>query len=467
MTTSLTGTPKARKLWLAALGELQLQMTRPSFATWLKDTQGTAVSDSELVVGVPDTFVAEMLERRMHSLISETVARVNGRPIEVRYSVTADGETWTSNGRRPHPETGPPTPPDPDPARREPAAAPPSHRAIPLNARYNFDAFVVGKSNELAHAAALAVAERPGVLYNPLTIYSGVGLGKTHLLHAIGHRARSLGRSPTYVTTEEFTNEYIRAIREGRTEEFRDRYRSSDLLMLDDIQFLIGKEQTQEGFFHTFNSLHTANKQIVITSDRPVSSLGLLEDRIRSRLAGGLVADIQPPDLETRIAIILTKIEQSGRNIGPDIASFLAERIHTNIRELEGCFNRVLAYADLTRRQITRELVSNIIADSLTTAKRRAAPPETIVDAVADYFSLDTDAIRGPRGRKNVALARQVAMYIIKEETNLGPTAIGRALGGKDHSTVIKNCAKVADMLDSDPTLRRDVHNIREAIAGA
>ena len=469
MTTSLTGTQQARRLWSAVLGELQLQVTRPSFDTWLKNTTGVDASDDELIVGAPDTFVAEMLERRMQPIILEAVERVNKRPTEVRFQVVSSSAGPGFDSSHPTPaDSSPPTPSDPARTRRKPGSANGlSHRTISLNPRYTFESFIVGKSNDLAHAAALAVSERPGITYNPLTIYSDVGLGKTHLLHAIGHMAHRRGLSLIYATTEEFTNEYIRAIREGKTEEFRDRYRSTSILLLDDIQFLIGKEQTQEGFFHTFNFLHTMNNQIVITSDRPVVSLNLLEDRVRSRLAGGLVVDIQPPDLETRYAIIRAKMSRSGRSIGPEAESMLAERIHRNVRDLEGCLNRVLAYSDLTGRPITTGLVKTIIADALTGSRRRAASPDAVVEAVASYYQLDIESLKGPRGRKEVAHARQVAMHLIREETGIGPTAIGRILGGKDHSTVIKNCNKIAAQLDTDPHLRRDILNIRESLSPA
>ena len=468
MTMSPAGTQRAKRLWSAVLGDLEMQVTRPSFDTWLKGTTGMDASEDALVVGAPNTFVAEMLERRMHQLILEAVERVNRRPTEVRFQVVSGADVPEANGGHAPSDASPSSTAELPRRRHESANGNGlSHRTISLNARYTFDSFIVGKSNDLAHAAALAVSDSPGVVYNPLTLYSDVGLGKTHLLHAIGHEARNKGLSLIYATTEEFTNQYIRAIREGRTEEFRDRYRSTNILLLDDIQFLIGKEQTQEGFFHTFNFLHMMNNQIVITSDRPIVSLNLLEDRVRSRLGGGLVVDIQPPDLETRYAIIRAKMTRSGQVIGPDAESLLAERIHRNVRDLEGCLNRVLAYAELTGRPITMPLVKTIIADTLAGSRRRTASPDTIVEAVAAYFQLDIEALKGPRGRKEIAHARQVAMHLIKEETGIGPTAIGRILGGKDHSTVIKNCSKIKSLLDTDPHLRRDILNIRESLSAA
>jgi chromosomal replication initiator protein len=451
-------TQQAKHVWDAVLGELQLQVTRPSYETWLKGTVGVAFEDGEFVVGAPNAFVAEMLEQRMYSLISQAMERVTKRRVDVRFQVLTQGLGTGDWGLGDD---------SPVPSPQSPVPIPQSPRRAALNPRYTFDAFIVGKSNELAHAAALAVSERPGVTYNPLVMYSDVGLGKTHLLHAIGHRVQAGGLSLIYATTEDFTNEYIKAIREGKTEEFRDRYRSADALLLDDIQFLIGKEQTQEGFFHTFNALHMANRQIVITSDRPVTALTLLEDRIQSRLAGGLVVDIQPPDIETRVAILRAKAELMKQEASPEVIQFLAERIHKNIRELEGSFNRVVAYAQLTQRPINLELVKQAIADAISSASAKQVSEDAVLEAVSSYFRIERDELKGQRRDKKTALARQVAMYLLREEANLGLAAIGRVLGGKDHSTVLHGCETIKSKINVDAGLRRDVLNIRETLANS
>ena len=316
-------------IWKAALGELQLQVTRPSYETWLRDTTGVSFGDGEFVVGTPNAFVAEMLEQRMYSLISQVLERITTHKVDVRFQVMDAAAPAETEGKGSSDIGGTAA----STVHQGVVEAPP-YRPISPNRIYTFETFIVGKSNDLAHAAAQAVSERPGQVYNPLVLYADVGLGKTHLLHAIGHRILAQGLSLIYATTEEFTNEYIKAIREGKTEDFRQRYRNADVLLLDDIQFLIGKEQTQEGFFHTFNALHMNNKQIVITSDRPVSALSLLDDRVRSRLAGGLVADIQPPDLETRLAILNAKAQFLGLHVPKQVIEYLGERIHKNIREL-------------------------------------------------------------------------------------------------------------------------------------
>ena len=464
---------KATQLWESVLGDLQLHVTRPSYETWLTDTVGLKYLDGELTVGTPNTFVAEMLEQRMYSLISQAVERIASCQIEVHFQVIH------TNPASPRPDPSPALLADPADSsitlghskpdadnlvKSDPETSSP-HRSSAPTPRYTFDSFIVGKSNELAHAAALAVSDRPGIVYNPLFIYSGVGLGKTHLLHAIGHRIVGRGLSLINTTTEEFTNEYIKAIREGQTEEFRNRYRTADVLLLDDIQFIIGKEQTQEGFFHTFNALHMAGRQIVITSDRPVTALTLLEDRVRSRLAGGLTADIQSPDLETRLAILKAKADETGQQFPDDALQFLAERIHQNIRELEGCLNRVAAFAQLVQRPITLDMVKAAVADALRSPNRRRVTDQTVLDTVASYFSIDLDTLKGRRRDKHTALARQVGMYLLREEGNLPFATIGKILGGKDHTTVIHACQRITERLDIDTHLRQDLMNIREALA--
>lgn len=463
----------APETWQAVLGRLELQIPRSSYKTWLSGTNGVSVSDGEFVVQTPNAFVAEMLDQRMYSLISRCFEGVTGERMEIRFEVASDplplkreahGPGTGSMGTEPLP----PVEPDgvaPQPSRRA------SYRRVGLNALYRFENFIVGSSNNLAHAAAVKVSENPGAAYNPLVIYSGVGLGKTHLMHAIGHQARSASYDVLYSTTEEFTNEYIRAIREGTTEEFRDRYRSTDVLLLDDIQFIIGKEQTQEGFFHTFNALHMAGKQIVITCDRPVSELSLLQDRISSRLAGGLVADIQMPDFETRLAILHAKSEQIGQQFPHSVLEYIAGRVKRNVRELEGSLNIVAAYVGLgslavngkAESKIDFGLIEEALEDALKDSARRVSE-EDVLNAVSRYFSIDKATLRGRKRDKATSHARHVSMYLLREEVQLPLVTIGRVMGGKDHSTVIHACRRIEQQLEADTRLRRDLMNIRESL---
>ena len=450
------------RLWDAALGELQLQVARPAFETWLKDTQGLAYADGEFSVGAPNAFISEMLEQRMYPLIERALERVCGEAVSVQFRVAIPGDDAAQTDEH---AAGDDAPPASEQPAQSPAQNPPPNRsAAALNARYTFDRFIVGKSNELAHAAAQAVADKPGLIYNPLVLYSDVGLGKTHLLHAIGQQALSKRMSLIYATTEEFTNEYISAIREGKTEDFRMRYRSADLLLLDDIQFLIGKEQTQEGFFHTFNALHMSNRQIVITSDRPVTALKVLEDRISSRLSGGLVADIQPPDLETRLAILRAKAEHLRIAVSPDVLELLGGRIFRNIRELEGSLNRVAAYAQLTGRPLDADLVRQVAADAQDAVEQRLPSEREALDAVSAHYGVDIEALRGVKRDKKTALARQVAMYILQEDAHLNSAAIARALD-KKHPTVLHGCKTIKSRQNVDDKLRRDILSIRESLA--
>ena len=444
-------------VWQAVLGELQLCVPKPSYDTWLQGTAGGSFVDGRFTVSTPNAFVSEMLERRMYSVISQAVEKVTGEDVEITFEAGPGAQVSGDPG---------PAAPQQDPAGHVNGDTP-AHRPNPLNTRYTFDHFVVGKSNELAHAAALAVAEDPGRRYNPLFIYSGVGLGKTHLMHAIGDRLAARGIQSIYATTEDFTNEYIQSIRNGTTEAFRDRYRSAGALLLDDIQFIIGKEQTQEGFFHTFNALHLSTKQIVITSDRPASALTLLEDRIRSRLAGGIVVDIQLPDFETRLAILRTKADEAQLTFPGEVLQLLAESVQSNIRELEGHLNRLAAYAELSGQPVSLDMVRRITADSHLYGRPKAVSSDAVVSAVADYFAITEEAITGRRRDKQTAMARHVAMYLLREEANMTATAIGRLLGGKDHSTVLHACSRVTSQMDAEPHLRQDVFNIRASLNAA
>ncbi len=444
---------RGHSVWHSVLGSLQLQVPRPSFDTWLKDTAGFPGEDGSFVVCTPSPFVAEMLERRMYCLIGDALEKITGARPEVRFTVAYSPDRKTVDDRAQNVQ-----PADSD------AEPPPRGRQARLNGNFTFGSFVVGKSNELAHAASMAVAAGPGCTYNPLVIYSGVGLGKTHLLHAIGHRILNQGRKVAYRTTEEFTNEYISAIREKSTDNFREFYRGADALLLDDIQFIIGKEQTQEGFFHTFNALHMANRQVVIASDRPVGSLTLLEDRMKSRLSGGLVVDIQAPDPETRRAILKTKADRSDADIPDEVVDYLADHEYSSIRDLDGHLNRVTAFAQLLSQPVTLDLVQRATAD--LTPRRTATPvtAEHVIECVCGYFGIDVSAVMGRRRDRPTALARQVAMYLAKHDTGLGLTTIGKVMGGRDHSTVSYACSRIAERISHDSSLERDIANIRRSL---
>jgi chromosomal replication initiator protein len=341
-------------------------------------------------------------------------------------------------------------------------SSPESEGSSTLNTKYSFDTFVVGVSNRLAHAASLAVAEKPARAYNPLFIYGGVGLGKTHLLHAIGNECGRRGSQVLYVSSEEFTNDLISAIRSHTTQAFREKYRRIDVLLIDDIQFIAGKESTQEEFFHTFNTLHGQDKQIVISSDRPPKAMVTLEERLRSRFEWGLTVDIQPPDFETRVAVLRSKAERAGRQVPGEVLEAIARRIQSNIRELEGALNRVLALADLINVPLTAGLVEQSLVDMLP--QKRDLIPEQVLQVVADSFGVELDRMLSRERTREVALPRQVAMFLLREEMHISLPQIGNTLGGRDHTTVMYGCEKVADLLERDDRLRRQVVEIRKQL---
>jgi chromosomal replication initiator protein len=333
-----------------------------------------------------------------------------------------------------------------------------------LNYRYTFDAFIVGNSNRLAHAASLAVAEAPGESYNPLFLYGGAGLGKTHLLHAIGHQGVQTGLAVLYVSSEQFTNEIVNAIRYRTTEEFRAKYRSVDILLVDDIQFIAGKESTEEEFFHTFNSLHEMSKQIVICSDRPPKAILSLEERLRSRFEWGLIADIQPPDLETRMAILRVKADLLHYRIPDDIIAYIAGRVQTNIRELEGCLNRLMAYQQLHRTDLTMEIARAAMSSLGDDTRESRLDSKQIAQAVAEYYHISLDAMCGKQRDKHIVMPRQIAMFLIRQETQASLLEIGQLFGGRDHSTVLHACEKIDRAVNINPTLRREIVAIREQL---
>ncbi|TAK31339.1 MAG: chromosomal replication initiator protein DnaA [Chloroflexota bacterium] len=461
---------KTRQIWQAVLGELQLQVTRANYDTWLKETFVVGTEEGTVVVGAPSTFAVEWLENRLHSLVKKTLSTVAGEEMEVRFVVTQDNADAPRSPRqkqrraatRAKETVEEPAPPELTPSRSTGGVIGKPR----LNSRYTFSTFVVGSNNQLAYAAAEAAARSPGQAYNPLFIYGGVGLGKTHLLHAIGHVALQQGALVAYVSSEQFTNDFINAvIRERRGDEFRSRYRSVDLLLVDDVQFIAGKEGTQEEFFHTFNDLHGTNRQIVISSDRPPRSMPLLEDRLRSRFEWGLMADIQPPDFETRVAILRCKAESQETEVPSDVIDFIAHKIQSNVRELEGSLNRVIAQSRLMKMPPTREFAANVLDEVMfSTGRRRILNPQIILQAVARYYSVRLEDLRGSRRHHEVALPRQVAMYLIREETNTSLGEIGQVLGGRDHTTILHGCEKIGKEINANRELRRDIMEIKTAL---
>ena len=449
---------KAEQAWQAALGQLQMEMPKAAYDTWVREAEFIAYEDGAFIIGTHNAYARDWLEGRLTSTVTRILTGIMNRTVSVRFSVWHEPPK-VSNEDSSLVEMDEET---------ETESLSVSEKTIfkseTLNARYSFDNFVVGPSNRLAHAASMAVAEKPAMAYNPLFLYGGVGLGKTHLLHAIGNHCQQRGLQVLYVSSEEFTNDLINAIRTHTTQAFRDKYRRIDVLLIDDIQFIAGKESTQEEFFHTFNTLHGQNKQIVISSDRPPKALVTLEERLRSRFEWGLTADIQPPDFETRLAILRSKAERAGYLLPDGMLEVIARRVQSNIRELEGALTRVMAFADLSGLPVTPQLVESCLADMLP--KRHKVLPEEVVRAVADTFGMTMERMLGRDRSHEVALPRQIAMYLLREESNISLPQIGETLGGRDHTTVMYACDKVADLIERDDRLRRQVIEIREQIYG-
>lgn len=436
----------ASEIWEAALGELQLQVNKPNYQTWFKGTRGLAFDGDQFLLGVPNAFVAEYLEKNQRSLIEKTLIGLTHRGVSARFQIS-----WAQDGGSTRACE----------ARRNVSAL------YGFNPKYTFDNFVVGAGNRMAHAAATSAAEQPsGQSYNPLFIYAAPGLGKTHLLQAIGQKALGNNLKPVYVSGEQFTNDFVAALRERRTDEFRAKYRSADMLMVDDIHFIAGKEATEESFFHTFNNLHNAGRQIVITSDRPPKSMPMLQERLRSRFEWGLTVDIQPPDFETRLAILQSKAEQAQTAVSPDVLDMMAHELKQNIRELEGSLNRIIAYARLLRAQITPELAARALKD---VAGGKELPEargnlEDVIGTVAGAFALSVDDLLGRKRDKEVAQARQVAMYVLRQKNGYSLCDIGTALGGRNSSTVSYACEKVAQDMANSHLLRRKVEDIQKKL---
>jgi len=450
----------AQRQWQATLGELQLQMTRATFDTWLRGSRVIACDGGTFTVYVRHAYAADWLQNRLLPVIKRTLARHAGPEVEMTFTAKA-------------PESDenlalvPETVPEPEPMLRADRPNGPNkgtgHPSDTLHPAYTFDSFVVGAGNRLAHAACLAVAENPANAYNPLFVYGGVGLGKTHLLHAVGHAAQQRGLSILYVSSEWFTNDLINAIRSQDTQEFRDKYRHNDMLLVDDIQFIAGKERTQEEFFHTFNTLHGAGKQIVVSCDRPPKALVALEDRLRSRFGWGLIADVQPPDYETRVAILRAKSDSASIRVPGDVLAYIARKIPSNIRELEGALNRVLAHARLMHMPLildtARAALDNILARSADLS------PRQILSTVARHYNLSEEQLVGPGRARALSVPRQLTMYLIREETHASLPQIGEILGGRDHTTILHGCVKIAAQIETDEHLRRDWLAIKQMLS--
>ena len=434
-------------LWDKTLQLIKGELSPPSFNAFFKQIVPLKIYMSDLILLVPNEFTKSILEDRYLNLIESSVNQLSLKKYNVKFVLNEkeidglDEENKPSNSKKNYPN---------------------------LNPKYTFDTFVIGNSNRFAHAACVAVAESPARAYNPLFLYGGVGLGKTHLMHAIGHHIMTQKKDPkvVYVSSEKFTNELINSIKDDRNEEFRNKYRNVDILLIDDIQFIAGKERTQEEFFHTFNSLHEANKQIIISSDRPPKEIPTLEDRLRSRFEMGLITDIQAPDFETRIAILRKKAQMENIDVSNEVTTYIAKNIKSNIRELEGALTRVIAYSSLTNTTISFELAAEALKDIITTSKTEEITTNRIKEKVASVFNLKMEDFGSKKRTRSIAYPRQIAMYLSRELTDLSLPKIGEEFGGRDHTTVIHAHDKIIRDIETNEEIKSKIDKIISDLKG-
>lgn len=443
------------ELWNNTLQEIEKKISKPSFDTWLKSTKALSLEGNTIIVEAPNDFARDWLDENYKDLLTDIIDQLIGERVNIKFVIPRakddEHEIQRNHLSVKH-------------SSRQTVGT--TNRKNMLNPKYTFDTFVIGSGNRFAHAASLAVAEAPAKAYNPLFIYGGVGLGKTHLMHAIGHYV--LEHNPTanvvYVTCEKFTNEFINSIRDNRPDDFRNKYRTADILLIDDIQFLAGKESTQEEFFHTFNTLHGENKQIVISSDRPPKEIPTLEDRLRSRFEWGLITDITPPDLETRIAILRKKAKAEGLDIPNEVMIYIANQIDTNIRELEGALIRVVAYSSLENKDITSELAAEALKGIIPSTKPKVITVQSIQKVVSEQYGIKMEDFTSKKRTKNIAFPRQIAMYLSRELTDLSLPKIGEEFGGRDHTTVIHAHDKISNMIQTDKQFEREIQELEKMI---
>lgn len=441
-----------KELWEKTLNIMKGEMSEVSFNTWIKSAVPLSLANDVLRLGVPNNFTKEILETRYQDLLINALKIISSKKYNIEFTIASEESVDLDEKK----------------SKKEAKAAVTviDEMSATLNPKYTFNSFVIGNSNRFAHAASLAVAESPAKAYNPLFIYGGVGLGKTHLMHAIGHYIleNNAKSKVVYVSSEKFTNELINSIKDDKNEDFRTKYRNVDVLLIDDIQFIAGKDATQQEFFHTFNALHDANKQIILSSDRPPKEIPTLEDRLRSRFEWGLIADIQPPDFETRIAILKKKADVEGINVSNDVMVYIATKIKSNIRELEGALIRIVAYSSLTNKEITVDLAAEALKDIISSKASKQVTIDLIQDVVSNYYNLRIEDFKSQRRTRNVAYPRQVAMYLCRKLTDTSLPKIGEEFGGRDHTTVIHAYEKINESLKEDEALQEAINDITKKI---
>jgi len=452
------------RLWQAVLGEIELSVSRGNYLTWFKNTRLLRYKDGVLTIGVPNVFVKQQLEKKYNDLIAETLTKNQLTPDRIEYKIHNDISQKSRVDDEPLQLNTQPSTQSQQTVRQQSSSGLSHSYRQGLNEKYTFESFIVGSGNELAYAACQAIAANPGTKYNPLFIYGGVGIGKTHLIQAVGNAILSNNPSArvVYVSTEQFVQEFIDAVRYKKNTDFAGHYRNADVLIIDDMQFIAGKDKTQEEFFHTFNALHQANKQIIISSDKPPKDIPTLEERLRSRFAWGMSIDMQNPDFETRCAIVQSKADVVGIRLPSDVVDYLANHIQTNIRELEGALNQLIAFCEMRNLDPDLAIVSSLLSANKTRPKHLSA--RQVVERVSKHFQVPLEDILGPKRDKDIVVPRQIAMYILRSELHLSFPKIARELGRKDHTTAIHSVEKVEQELTFDAVIRQHVNDIKERL---
>lgn len=453
------------KLWQATLGELELTLSKANFTTWFKNTFILEIDGGEVVVGVPNAFTKAWLENKYHKSILSSLQRTSGGAVaKARYTVAQLNARETSDGPKPITQVQGAIQ---EKKSGETSSTEKTSSAFGLNPRYTFESFIVGKANQLAHAAAQAVSNKPGEVYNPLFVYGGSGMGKTHLMQAIGHQIKKLGpeKQVLYVPCERFTNEFISSISRGQGESFKAKYRNVDVLMIDDVQFLSNKEGTQEEFFHTFNALHQTNKQIILSSDRPPKAIRDLEERLVSRFEWGMLVDLPQPDLETRMAILESKCRERSCTLQPEAITYIAQQVQSNIREMEGILNRIIAYHNLNNVPPSLDSIKGILQSAHQVKKQnKALSSKDIISTIVNYFDISTTSLLGASRQKELVVPRQIAMYLLREELKSSYPSIGHDMGNRDHTTAMHAYEKIRNAIDTDEKIRRDILQIKNRL---
>jgi len=453
-----------QEVWQAVLAELELSISKANFNTWFKNTGILSLKEGEIIVCVPNMFTKAWIEKKYHTSIIKSLERITGKPIKrLEYKIEniknavleepqepCTKETNTSTALPNYPQTN----------------SQPKNEGFCINPKYTFDSFIVGSGTELAHAASQAVVNKPGESYNPLFIYGGVGLGKTHLIQAVGNEL--LKKNPNinimYVSAEKFSNDFIDSIKSGKAKDFQKRYRNVDVLLIDDIQFIAGKTQTQESFFHTFNELHQQNKQVILTSDRPPKAIPALEDRLKSRFEWGMIADVGQPDFETRVAILKQKCTEKNFEMENNVVETVANSVQRNIRELEGALNKIIAYTQLKNTSPTEELVKSLLSNMEVSGITKSTTPQEVLHNVSEFYNVSLEDIAGKSREKKLSVPRQIAMFLMRDELKMSYPAIGNELGGRDHTTAMHAHTKISNDIEKDPKLKQEIELIKQRL---